>query len=56
MLGLQEALGVVGWLLAGCCWSWLFNSHAQRRRYPDIKDQICPKELDIPNQQEVGEG
>ena len=43
---------IIDWLLVDCCWL-----HAKRKqeeiRYPDSKDQTCPKELNAPTQQEV---
>lgn len=46
-----------GGVLVGSCWCRLLSSSVQRRneenRYPDGEDQTCPKELTVPNQQEV---
>jgi hypothetical protein len=40
-----------------CCWLWFVKKYAKKNpqaliRYPDGEDQACPKELDVPNQQE----
>jgi hypothetical protein len=50
----------VGWLLLVVVDRCLLSSHVQRRnnnknelRKPDGEDQVCPKELDTPNWQEV---
>lgn len=57
MLGSREAglLSVDCWLLA--LGHNLLSSGAQRQeeeiKYPDIEDQTCPKELNIPSQQKV---
>jgi hypothetical protein len=54
-------LAVVGCLVVGvCCWLWYVKKlYAEKKqqeeeiRCPDGEDQTCPKEFNIPNQQEV---
>ena len=51
MLGPQKA----GWVV--CYWmqfvKQLCSKKKEEIRYSDSKDQTCPKELNIPNQQEI---
>jgi hypothetical protein len=41
----------------GCWLRYVKKSCTKKKqeelRYPDVEDQICPKETDAPNQQEV---
>ena len=47
-------LSLGGWLLLVVVGCSLLSGHVQEEiRYPDSKDQTCPKELDGPAEQEV---
>ena len=45
------------WLVVGWFWSQFFFYVVKKKqeeiRYPDVKDQTCPRELEAPNQQPV---